>query len=166
MEGLDAAKIPMDLLLNLLNIVLLYIILRVLVYKPVKKFLDARIGKVADLTEKAEQRKSEADKLVGDYEKILAGAGDKTNEILLASQKKASEEAAAKLAEAKKEADALLNAARIKIEEEREASVKAMRKEVASLAVDISKKILAREVNDSDNMKLAQEFFAESPAKK
>jgi F-type H+-transporting ATPase subunit b len=166
MEGLDIAKIPMDLLLNLLNIVILYIIIRALVYKPVKKFLDARIDKVNALSEKAEQAKSEADKLINEFEKLLAGAGEKSNEIILASQKKASDEAASTIAEAKKESDAIFNAAKAKIDEERETSLKTMKKEVAALAVDISKKLLAREMNDSDNLKIAQEFFADSVSKK
>ncbi|MHB1150802.1 MAG: F0F1 ATP synthase subunit B [Eubacteriales bacterium] len=166
MEGLDIAKIPMDLLLNLLNIIILYIIIRVLVYKPVKKFLDDRIDKVNALSEKAEQAKSEADKLVYEFEKLLAGADEKSNEIILASQKKASDEAASTIAEAKKESDAIFNAAKAKIDEERETSLKTMKKEVAALAVDISKKLLAREINDSDNLKIAQEFFVDSVSKK
>lgn len=166
MEGLEIVKVPMDLFLNLLNITILFIIVRTLVYKPVKKFLDARIDKVNAVSEKAESAKSEVDELKIKFEKLLAGADEKSREILLASQKKASDEAVATLAEAKKESDAIFNAAKIKIEEEREASLKTMKKEVAALAVDISKKLLAREMNDSDNLKFAEEFFTDSVSKK
>lgn len=166
MEGLDISKVPMDLLLNLLNIFLLYIIIRTLVYKPVKKFLDARIEKVNALAQKAEDTQSEADKLKDKYEKLLAEADDKSNEIILASQKRASEEAAVKLEEAKKEAQAFFGRETAKIEEERKASMKTIRKEAAALAVEISKKILEREINDTDNRRIAEAFFMDSDEKK
>jgi F-type H+-transporting ATPase subunit b len=162
MEGLEIAKVPMDLLLNLLNITILFIIVRALVYKPVKKFLDARTAKVSAATEEATAKKAEAEILKSEYENLLTDADVKSREIITESRKKASGEAAAMIAEAKKESEAIVDASKKKIDEEREASVKTMKKEVAALAVDITKKLLAREINDSDNIKIAQEFFDES----
>lgn len=166
MEGLDITKVLMDLLLNLLNIALLFIIVRILVYKPVKNFLDARIEKVNNATEKASADKVEAEKLKVEFEKKLAEADAKSRVIIIESKKKASEEAAAIIAEAKKESEAVFDASKTKIDLEREASLKTMKKEVAALAVDITKKLLAREINDSDNLKIAQEFFNDSVSKK
>lgn len=166
MEGLEIAKVPMDLFLNLLNIAILFIIVRALVYKPVKKFLDARTAKVSAVTEEASAKKAEAKKLKSDYEKLLTDADIKSREVIIESQKKATVEAAAIIAEAKKESEAVFDASKKKIDNEREASVKTMKKEVASLAVDITKKLLAREINDSDNLKIAQEFFDDSVSKK
>jgi F-type H+-transporting ATPase subunit b len=166
MEGLEIAKVLMDLLLNLLNIVLLFIIVRMLVYKPVKKFLDARTEKIKAEAEKTAAQKAEADRLKTEYESKLADADIKSREIISESRKKASDEATVIIAEARKESESVVNTTKIKIEREREESLKEMKKEVADLAVDITKKLLAREINDSDNLKIAQDFFNESTAKK
>lgn len=166
MEGLEISKVLMDLFLNLLNIALLFIIVRILVYKPVKKFLDSRIEKINTAGDEAAAKKAEAEKLKLEYESLLADADLKTREIIIESKKKASEDASVIIAEAKKESEAIFEESKIKIEKEREASLKAMKKEVASLAVDITKKLLAREINDEDNLKIAQDFFADNVTKK
>jgi F-type H+-transporting ATPase subunit b len=166
MEGLEITKVPMDLLLNLLNIIILFVIVRILVYKPVKKFLDARAEKVNAEAENAAAQKAEADRLRAEYEARLADAETKSREIISESKKKAANEAALIIAEAKKESEAIITASKIKIEREREASLKEMKKEVAALAVEITKKLLEREINDDDNLRIAQELFNESTVKK
>lgn len=166
MDGLEISKVLMDLFLNLLNIALLFIIIRILVYKPVKKFLDQRTDKVNTAGDEAAARKAEAEKLKLEYENLLADIDVKSRQIISESKKKASEEASAIIAEAKKESDVIFEESKIKIEKEREVSLKAMKKEVASLAVDITKKLLAREINEDDNLKIAQDFFADNVSKK
>ena len=42
----DFSNIPTDLILNILNIVILFVIVRFIVYKPVKKFIDGRKERV------------------------------------------------------------------------------------------------------------------------
>ena len=43
---LDLSNVPFDLIINILNVVVFYLIIRLLVYKPVKKFLSARKEKI------------------------------------------------------------------------------------------------------------------------
>ena len=49
----DFSNFPIDLILNILNIVILFVIVRFLVYKPVKKFMDARTARVTAAAEDA-----------------------------------------------------------------------------------------------------------------
>jgi F-type H+-transporting ATPase subunit b len=159
MEGFDIAKLPLDMLLNLLNIFILYLIVRRFVYKPVRKFLDARVARVNAAAGDAEQKKADAAKLKADYEALLADSKAKAQDVIRDGRKKAVEEAAAVLADARKEADGMIAAAIVKIKEEREASVKAMNKEITALAVGISEKLLAREVTQKDNQRIVDEFL-------
>ena len=57
LESLGMSKdLIADLLINIVSIIVLYLVVKKLAYKPVKKFLDARTEKVE--TEKAEAEKS------------------------------------------------------------------------------------------------------------
>ena len=69
--GFDASKIPIDLLLNLLNIVLLFLIVRTLAYKPIRKFMDARTARVTAEAKAAEEKAAEAEKLKEEYTQLL-----------------------------------------------------------------------------------------------
>lgn len=164
MEGFDIAKLPLDLLINLLNIFLLYLIVRRFVYKPVRKFLDARTARVAAAAAEADKKSAEAGRLKSEYEALLADSQARAREVILQGRKKAEEEAAAVLADARKEADGQFRDAAERIAAEHEASVKAMNKEIAALAVDISEKLLAREITERDNARIAEEFLAGSGA--
>ena len=44
--NLDLSNVPFDLIINILNVVVFYLIIRLLVYKPGKKFLSARKEKI------------------------------------------------------------------------------------------------------------------------
>jgi F-type H+-transporting ATPase subunit b len=164
MEGFDIAKLPLDLLINLLNIFLLYLIVRKFVYKPVRKFLDARTARVAAAAAEADRKNTEAGKLKADYEALLADSQAKAREVILQGRKIAEEEAAVVLADARKEADGIYCDAEERIAAERETSLKAMNKEIAALAVDISEKLLAREITERDNARIAEEFLSSGDA--
>ena len=64
------------------------------------------------------------------------------------------------VSEAKKKANALIDEARERSEAEKKEAMLGMKNEVAELALEISEKILRREINDRDNRRIAEEFFA------
>ena len=68
---MDLSKIPIDLLLNILNIVLLFLIVRKLAYKPIRKFMDARTARVNAEAEAAAQKAAEAEKMKAEYAALL-----------------------------------------------------------------------------------------------
>ncbi len=51
---------PSDIALHLVNIVVLYALLRLLIYKPVRKFMDARAAKVRAQLDEAENISAKA----------------------------------------------------------------------------------------------------------
>ena len=70
MEGLVISDAVKDLIINIIDIIILFVIVRALAYKPVKKFLDARkeriakeFSEAADLKKEAEEKKEEYTRL-------------------------------------------------------------------------------------------------------
>ena len=71
MEGLSAIINPVSLLLHLVNIVILYIVFRLLLYKPVAKFMKSRQERFAKEREELDAEKAEADAIRAQGDEIL-----------------------------------------------------------------------------------------------
>lgn len=148
-----------DLIINIINIVVLFIVTKKLLYKPVKKYLDARKAKVAAGFEEAERIKAAALAEKAEYDAVIADADSKARQALAEAQKKAREQAEKLLSEARAEADGLLNDSRKQAEAERRQLLKAEKSDIVEAALDISGRILCREVTDADNRAIIDGFF-------
>ena len=62
---------PIDIAIHLVNILVLYILLRVLIWKPVHKFMLGREERVAAQMEQAKALQAEAEKIKADYDARL-----------------------------------------------------------------------------------------------
>ena len=56
MGGVTIPDLAKDLLINILNIIILFVIVKTLIYKPVKKFLDARTKRINDAKNELEEK--------------------------------------------------------------------------------------------------------------
>lgn len=148
-----------DLVINIINIVVLFIVTKKLLYKPVKKYLEDRKAKVASGFEEAEKMKAEALAQKAEYDAVIADADAQVKASLSASQAKAKEEAEKILAAAKAEAEGLLKESREEAEAERKQLLKAEKEDIVGAALDISGRILCREVTDADNRAIIDSFF-------
>jgi F-type H+-transporting ATPase subunit b len=159
MEGLDVSKLPLDLLLNILNIILLFLITRFLVYKPVKKFMQERKDRIEKEKADAEQQLREANDLKEEYSSLLADADNKAKQTILESESEARKRSSEIIEKANSDAEQIMEEARIQANEEKENSLNNMKGEIASLAVSISEKILSREINEKDNERIVDNFL-------
>lgn len=157
--NIDFSKIPADLIMNLLNIVILFLVVRLLFYKPIKGYIDGRKAKVNSSLAEAEAKNKEAEMLRAEYTGKLADAENEAKRIVADAAEKASAEAKERVSEAQNEAGRIIADAREKAKAEREDILSGMQTEITESAVMIAEKILEREVNDSDTQRIADEFF-------
>ena len=161
MGGVTIPDLAKDLLINILNIIILFVIVKALVYKPVKKFLDARKKRINDAKNEMEEKTKQAQEKLDEYNAMLAESKDKRAEIIGEAERTAKENSVKITENAKESAGAIIAKAQSDIEAEHTAMLNSLQGEVAGLAVDISKQILKREFNDDDNLKIAESFFSE-----
>lgn len=155
------SQLAKDLIINIINIIVLFVIVKALVYKPVKKFLDERTKRVQALGDEAKNAADEAQKTLDKRDEIIAQAESQAEKIINASRKQAAEIISSSKENAEKDAEEMLKKAKIEIENERKAIIEAANDDICTLAVDMAEKILSREVNKADNEKIIQDFFAE-----
>lgn len=161
MEGLVISDAVKDLIINIINIIILFVIVRGLAYKPVKKFLDARKERIAnELSEASSARQSAQEELLK-YKELTEKSKAEGTEIINEAERTAKENAAEIIDMAKKNAAEITEKARETAKKERETQIIAMKGDIAELAFDISKQVLSREATDEDNMRIADEFFKE-----
>lgn len=159
MDGLVISDAVKDLIINIIDIVILFVIVRALAYKPVKKFLDARKARIAKELEDAASAKSEAEAEAAKYRELNEQSRLKSSEIISEAEQVAKKSAEEIVAAARLNAQEIAEKARESAESERNAGIAAMKEDITSIAFDISRQVLKREVTDEDNMRIADAFF-------
>jgi F-type H+-transporting ATPase subunit b len=158
MEGLFN---PVSIMLHVLNAAILFVAVYFLMFKPVRRFMDARRQSVMKEIEEASALRARADAAVND---IQAKQDDALLDI--ASQTAKGREQAREQGEhiieaAQREARRIIESAQREADEIYANNSESMRAFAASLAVDISAKVLDREISENDNRRLIEEFLKE-----
>ncbi len=148
-----------DLLINLINIVILFIAAKALLYKPVKKYLDARAAKLREAQEAADAALEQAQIKQEQYNALMADTAAIRTNAMHEAREKADEKAQKIIDKANEEAAALLEETREDAAHERAKLIEESRAELGALAVELSGKILQREVTDADNRRIIDGFF-------
>ena len=161
MAELLSKEMLADLIINIINIVILFFVARALLYKPVKKFLDKRREAEAETLREAEQIRAEAEAKRQQYTALMADTAAIRTGALREAKEKEQAEAQEILDRANAEADDLLRESRESAAREKEKLVADARDELGVLAVELSGKILQREVTDEDNRRIIDAFFGD-----
>ncbi|MDO5037307.1 MAG: ATP synthase F0 subunit B [Tissierellia bacterium] len=122
--------------LHFFNFFVLALGLYVLLYSPVKKFMDQRQEALAQMEEEAQKKLHEAQVLAQDREEALAQVKAQSEsyrqEIMAQAQREAEEE----VKRAKKEGRSILEAARLEAQEERDRALREGHQQIKALVLE------------------------------
>lgn len=149
----------MTLVAQVLNFLILVVILRAVAYKPVMKMLKAREEKIAKSIDAAEADEQKAKALLDEYNKQLADARIKAQEIVDKAMKRAQEEHDASVAETKREIEQMRKAAKEDIARERDRAAMQLRAEMVALSMQAAGKIIAANMDNKANEKMVSDFI-------
>jgi F-type H+-transporting ATPase subunit b len=142
-------------IITIINIVILFFILRAILFKPVTKFIDGRAKKVQDLRNQAEKDRIQAKALREQYEAHLKKAEEDGAEIIRTATETAKEEAARIVAEGKANVEKYLEKARRQIEAEQQTAMAIFSTEAAALVLSAASRLLRRNLSDEDSREQA-----------
>ncbi len=148
------------LIAHLVNIAVLFLVLRFLLYKPIKNFMENRANGYTQREEDVSKAEKRANDLKKKYEEQMKNADQESEDIVLESRKDANKRADEIIKQAREQAQEMLELARKEIQEERANAKVLMREEVANLAVSIAGRILEREVSAEDNKQIIDTFLS------
>lgn len=152
----------LDIPMYMINIAVLYIIMRVLIYKPVVQFMSKREEDIEKRITDAGEKLSEAEERKVLYEKKLAEAETEAEKVLLDITNKATIQASQIINDAQEKAKDHIAASRARALAERADAVMEFSHQITEMAVNLSEEILRREVSREDNEKVIEAFFAKA----
>jgi len=149
------------LIITIINIAVLFFILRAILFKPVTKFMADRTKKIQDLIDQAENNKTQARTLLAQYEAQLKKAESEAEAIIRTARENARLEADKIIAESRAASEATLANTRRQLVEERNAALAVFRKEAAAIVVTATSRLVGRELQNDDNMQYAEMLLEE-----
>jgi F-type H+-transporting ATPase subunit b len=152
--------------ITILNIIILTIILRAVLFKPVTKIMAERAKRVQDSIDQAEKDRANSQKILGEYRAKRKSAGDEADAIIKTARERAETEARQIVAEGKTEAEALTAAARRQIEAEQKAAFARFKLEAAALVMAATARLVQREFSGDDKSRYASMLLDELAAQK
>ncbi|MBI4785859.1 MAG: F0F1 ATP synthase subunit B [Chloroflexi bacterium] len=160
MEALGIS--PNLLITQIANFVILLILLRVLLYKPILNMLAARKQKIQESLEYAESVKKQAAEQQKEFERKLDETRRETQAAAQAAAQVGEKEREAILAQARQDAQKLVEQAKEQIEYERKQMMAELHDEVVRLSLLAAQKVISRSLDDAGHRQLVSEFIAQA----
>ena len=149
------------ILFTILNLLVLFFILKKLLFGRVNAVLEQRAALVKSEIASAEANHQQAQELKAQYEDKLTDARHEAAKIVADAQNRAQRVYEGKLAEAETDAKRLRGEAERQIADQREAMLRSARNEVASLSLLAAEKVAQRSMNQADDKALVDAFLSE-----
>ena len=130
-------KFDINILWTLINLIIFFVLMKLFLFKPIKKTLDKRKELIEGQFKAAEDKEKKAEELQAEYQSQLSGVED---EKIKQDAKKASEL-------------------------ESEKARLAVKQEIAELAMQAATKVVEKEVSPETNKMLYDQFLNESSDK-
>jgi F-type H+-transporting ATPase subunit b len=147
-----------------LNMIVLFLVLRKILFKPVTEFMEKRTKAIEDSIADAEKNKTKAAEMKNAYEAQLKAAKAESEKIIDAAVEKATREQERIVAEAQRQSEELLAKVREELELERKQMLRDVRSEVANLAFAAASKVMEANMDNESNRKLVSRFIDEAGA--
>lgn len=148
------------------NVVILFILLRIFLFKPINKLMNERTQSIQKDIDDAEKVKAEAEELRRQYSDSISEAKEEANRIIMQAHDDAESERASIIRKSHEEADQIVSAASETIENERKRVLQQAQSEIADLAIEAASKIVGANLDDEKNRRLVDEFLSEEEGDK
>ena len=143
------------------NLLIVYLILKKLLFVPVKNMIDSRQKEIDDMYSEAEENKSSAKAMKEEYTEKLRAAEEEKDAILRDAVRKAQLREEEIIREANEKAARTMEKASEQIELERIKALNEVKDQVSETAIMIAEAVIKRDVNADEHQKLIDDFIRE-----
>jgi F-type H+-transporting ATPase subunit b len=152
------------LVAQIINFVLLLVIFRLLLYKPLLRILDERKQRIQEGLEASDEAKRRLSDTEQEVAKELDKARQQGQEQIAQAQQIAARIQEEARVTARQEAEHLLERARGEITLERDSAIAELRREFADLTITAAERVIKEELDENKHRRLIEEVLAEAPA--
>jgi len=144
-----------------INLILLLILMKIFLFKPIRKMMEKRTQMVQDELDSAKKTREEAEQLREQYDNELGSAKDEAQKIIDKAHEDAETERSAIIKRSQEEAERIVADAGKTIENERKRVLAQAQTQIADLAVEAASRIIGENVDDEKNRRLVDKFLEE-----
>lgn len=158
-------KFDINILWTLINLIIFFVLMKLFLFKPIKKTLDMRKELIEGQFKAAEDKEKKAGELQAEYQSQLSGVEDEKKAIIAEARNNAKGEYDKIVARANDDAVKIKQDAKKASELESEKARLAVKQEIAELAMQAATKVVEKEVSPETNKMLYDQFLNESSDK-
>ena len=143
------------------NLLILYVLLKKYLFKPIKSMIDSRQKEVDDMYSNAESAEAAANEMKNEYQEKLEKANAESEEILRTAVRRAQLKEEEILKDAGIEASRIRERASEEIELEKKRMLGEIKDEVSGMAIDIAAAVIGRDVSEEEHEEFIDSFIDE-----
>jgi F-type H+-transporting ATPase subunit b len=163
MGGFASLGINLPLLVVfIVNFIILLVLLRLFLYKPVMKVLDERAQRTKDAMELAEAIKKEYEQAKGEVQKQIERGRQEAQAIITQAMQVGERLKEESKQEAAKQAQVMIDRTRSELEAERDKIVGDLRREFVDISIAAAEKVIKETLDKEKHRKLIEETLQES----
>lgn len=155
-----------NLLWTVVNLLVLFLLLKKFLFKPVLKIMDERAAKIQSDLDGASNAKQEAEQMKSDYEEEIANAHNEALEITNNAKARAGKESDLIIENARMESAKILKDAEKSAQQEKDKALDDAKGQIADLAILAAARVISKNVGDDTDREAVSEFLSEVGASK
>lgn len=148
-----------SIIFNLANTLILFLVIKHFLFKPVNNILEQRRQDVEDTYSRADHALENARESEKKYNDLIGNAREESAQIIKNASDTANRRSEEIIADAKNNAEMIIKKANAEIEREKANARTAVRDEVSDLAVLVAEKIIDKEINTDDHRRFIDDFI-------
>lgn len=158
-------KLDMNLVWTVINVIILFLLIKKFLFKPVNNILEKRQQEAEDVLLEATAKQKEADNLKKQYDDSLKQLELDKEKSLEEAHNKASQEYDRIVSEADKKAGEKLEDAKAAAEKEHSQMIADAKDEIAGMVIEASDKMTASKADPETDHALFEKFISETKKK-
>jgi F-type H+-transporting ATPase subunit b len=150
---------PWTMIFQILNLLLLTVLFKKFLFKPVTEILDKRKSEIENHYSEAEKAENDAKTLKQGYEAKMAGARQEADQVIKTATDSANVMSGEIIEAARKDAAHIREKAEQEIELEKRKVFNDVKEDLSGIALDIASKVIDREIREEDHKQLIDDFI-------
>lgn len=152
---------PWNVLFIVINLLVLYLFMKLFLFKPIKSVIDKREAMIRESLNQAEDSKLKANELLEKRQKELSGVMAESSELMEKAKTNAQNEYNRIISGANEEAGTILKQARAQAKSEHDSAIAGAKGEIAELAMAAAEKILSGSAGEQLDKSIYNDFLSE-----
>lgn len=153
--------ITWELAIQIVNTIILFWILKRILFKPVLNIIDARENAIKADIATGEQAKNEGLALKAEYEQKLSVAKSEGQEIIKQATLRAEQKSEEIISTAKEEAISLKDKANRDIAQEKEKVMNELKNDISNIAILAASKVIEKDIDQAKHEEMINKFIEE-----